>query len=99
MNELQDRVALITGGASGIGRAAVELFLEEGARVLIADLQDAAGAAMAAQHRPERCRYFHADVSHEADVRAMVDAAITSFGRLNVLFNNAGIEGEQAPDS
>ncbi len=96
MNELQGKVALVTGGASGIGRATVERFIEEGANVVIADVQDGPGNELAAAN-PGRAVYVHADVSQEADIAAMVRAAVESFGRLDVLFNNAGIDGDQAP--
>jgi NAD(P)-dependent dehydrogenase (short-subunit alcohol dehydrogenase family) len=99
MNELKGKVAIVTGGSSGIGRATVELFCEEGAAVVVADVQDAAGQALADQL--SKCghtvNYVHADVSRDADVAAMVHLALSRYGRLDVLFNNAGIEGEQAP--
>lgn len=99
MDELKGKVAIITGAASGIGQAAAELFAAEGAVVILADVQDAAGQAIvgrlaAATHTA--C-YVHADVSKEADVAAMVHVALSQYGRLDILFNNAGIEGEQAP--
>jgi NAD(P)-dependent dehydrogenase (short-subunit alcohol dehydrogenase family) len=99
MDELKGKVAIVTGGASGIGRAAVGLFAEEGAAVVAADVDDVAGqelagAMAAAGHAVS---FVHADVSSEADVAAMVHLALNHYGRLDVLFNNAGIEGEQAP--
>jgi NAD(P)-dependent dehydrogenase (short-subunit alcohol dehydrogenase family) len=99
MGELEGKVAIITGAASGIGRAAAELFAEEGAVVLAADVQDDAGHALADElaARSCACAYVHADVSKESDVAAMTDLALGQYGRLDILFNNAGIEGEQAP--
>lgn len=97
MNELNGKVAIVTGGASGIGLAAVDLFLEEGAKVVCADIQDEAGEALSNRFDRARFRYIHADVSRENDVESMVNMAVGEFGRLDVLFNNAGIEGEQAP--
>jgi NAD(P)-dependent dehydrogenase (short-subunit alcohol dehydrogenase family) len=99
MNELKDKVAVVTGAASGIGRAAVELFAEEGATVVAADVQDEAGQHLAdTLSRTGRCVSFvHADVSKEDDVAAMIHVALSRYGRLDVLFNNAGIEGDQAP--
>jgi len=98
MGELDDKVAIVTGGSSGIGRAAVELFAREGAVVVIADVQDAPGQALADElaARKRTVCYVHADVSKENDAAAMVHLALSEYGRLDVLFNNAGIEGEQA---
>jgi NAD(P)-dependent dehydrogenase (short-subunit alcohol dehydrogenase family) len=92
---LDGKVAVVTGGASGIGRATAELFVREGARVVIADIQDAAGEAVAAGN-PDSLHYIHADVSVEHDVARAVATAVDRFGRLDVMFNNAGIQGEQA---
>ena len=99
MNELQDKVAIITGASSGIGRAAVELFAREGAVVVAADVSDDAGRKLAEGLTAQglRCDYVHADVSNENDVRAMVQHAVDAHGRLDAIFNNAGIDGEQAP--
>ena len=87
---LDGKVALITGGGSGMGKVASELFVAEGARVVLTDVNDDAGAATAAAIG-EAAHYVHADVSLEADARAMVDATIERFGRLDVLYNNAGV--------
>ena len=99
MNELQGKVAIITGGASGIGRAAVELFASEGAVVIAADIKDDAGKQLADEvgARGRNCMYIHTDVSSESDMAAVTELALAQFGRLDVIFNNAGIEGEQAP--
>ena len=87
---LDGKVALITGGGSGMGKVASQLFVEEGARVVLTDVNDDAGAATAAAIG-DAAHYVHADVSLEADARAMVDATIERFGRLDVLYNNAGV--------
>ena len=99
MNELQDKVAIITGASSGIGRAAAELFAREGAVVIAADVTDDAGRTLASDLAGQglRCDYVHADVSKESDVQAMVQHALDEHGRLDALFNNAGIEGEMKP--
>lgn len=99
MDELKNKVAIITGAASGIGRAAAELFASEGAIIIAADVIDEAGQELADElSRTQRtCSYVHADVSKESDVEAMVHVALAQYGRLDVMFNNAGIEGDQAP--
>lgn len=99
MGELENKVAIVTGAASGIGRASVELFAAEGAVVIAADIKDEAGQQLADElaRRDCTCTYVHADVSREGDVEAMIHLALSQYGRLDVLFNNAGIEGEQAP--
>ncbi len=89
---LEGRVAVITGGASGIGAETVRLFAREGARVVAGDIQDELGEKLAAE-LGESVRYVHADVTREADVRALVESATEEFGRLDCLFNNAGAGG------
>lgn len=90
---LKDKVALITGAGSGIGRETALLFAREGASVVIAEVDDAAGRAAVAAIEASggRARFVRADVSRPAEARAMVEAAEETYGRLNVLFNNAGI--------
>ena len=90
---LAGRTALITCGASGIGRQAVELFAREGAAVVVADLDEAGGAETVAAVRAEggRAEFVATDVSRAADVEAAVAFAERRFGSLHVLFNNAGI--------
>ena len=87
---LEGKVALITGGGSGMGKVASELFAAEGANVVLTDVNDEAGEATASSIG-DRVTYVHADVSQEADAQAMVVAAVERFGRLDVLYNNAGI--------
>lgn len=89
---LEGKVAVVTGGASGIGRGTVELFVREGARVVAADVQDDKGARMA-EELGEALRYVRCDVTDEEQVKAALDLAIASFGKLDILFNNAGTGG------
>jgi len=89
MGKLEGKVAVITGGASGIGEAAVRLFVEEGARVVVADILDEAGKAVAGA-LGENALYAHTDVTQEAEVQAAIDLAVGRFGRLDAIFNNAG---------
>jgi NAD(P)-dependent dehydrogenase (short-subunit alcohol dehydrogenase family) len=98
---LKDKVAVITGGASGMGRAAALLFLAEGAKVLIADLnaeksQEVLDLAADRGHG-DAILSQRTDVSDESQVEAMIGRAEESFGRLDILFNNAGIGGAMAP--
>lgn len=90
---LQGKVAVITGAGSGIGREAAIIFAREGAAVLVADVNDRAGEGTVAEISRARGRaaYVHTDVSRAADVEAAVRAAEKSFGKLDVMFNNAGI--------
>lgn len=89
---LEGKVALITGGCSGIGLGTVELFLAEGARVVAADLQDEKGAILE-QRFSGRLAYAHCDVTKEADIAGACAKAKSEFGGLDVLFNNAGAGG------
>ena len=97
-NRLEGKVAVITGGASGIGEGTVRRFVDEGARVVIADLQDRAGVALCAE-LGVGTRFVHTDVTREADVAAAIDLAVAEFGRLDIMFNNAGIVGAIGPIS
>ncbi len=96
MGRLDGKVAIITGGASGIGEASASLFVEEGASVLIADVQDDKGWKLA-EELGTRAEYLHADVSRESDVEALVSRAVEAYGRLDCMFNNAGIAGPTGP--
>lgn len=93
----QDKVVLVTGGTSGIGRAAALAFAREGAAVLIGGRRAAEGQAVVEEIRAAggEARFVRADVSREADVAALVRAAVETWGRIDVAFNNAALE--QAP--
>jgi NAD(P)-dependent dehydrogenase (short-subunit alcohol dehydrogenase family) len=95
MGQLDGKVAVITGAASGMGKAAALLFASEGARVVLADLNVAGGEASAheASQAGGPCVFQRTDVAAEADVEALVARALKEFGRLDVTFNNAGIGG------
>ena len=93
MARLAGKVAVITGGSSGIGEASVRLFAAEGASVIIADIQDEKGERLAAE-LGATTRYIHTDVTQEAQVKAAVDLAVSHFGTLDCIFNNAGFPGE-----
>jgi NAD(P)-dependent dehydrogenase (short-subunit alcohol dehydrogenase family) len=94
---LQDKVAVITGGASGMGLATAKRFLKEGAKVVIADLNPVTGEtaleALAEAGHGARARFIRVDVAAEADIEAMVALAVDQFGGLDILFNNAGVGG------
>ena len=98
---LEGKVAVITGGASGMGRSTALRFLVEGARVVVADLNDAVGKEFlesASQDGHARnVRFVRTDVSEESDVEAMIACAVSEFGRVDIVFNNAGIGGAFGP--
>ncbi|WP_309604504.1 glucose 1-dehydrogenase [Phenylobacterium sp.] len=95
-DRLKDKVVVITGAASGIGAGTAKLFHAQGACVVIADLQEGPGAALA-QNLGSRARFIRADVTSESDVAACVDLAVSAFGGLDVMVNNAGIIGAVGP--
>lgn len=87
---LTGKVAVVTGGAKGLGRASVEGFVREGAKVAIADTDEERGIALAAELGPS-ARFVRTDVSQADEVQALVDFAVSEFGGLHVMFNNAGV--------
>jgi NAD(P)-dependent dehydrogenase (short-subunit alcohol dehydrogenase family) len=98
---LTNKVAVITGGASGMGRATTMRFLKEGASVVIADYNEDTGkqtlALAAEQGFREQTRFIRTDVAKEPEVAAMIDLAMVDFGRLDIVFNNAGVGGALGP--
>ena len=98
MARLKDKVATITGGGSGIGRATCLLFAREGAKVVVADYIAEGGNETVRQISAAggQAVFVQADVSKSADVRNMIGAAVRNYGRVDILFNNAGIEGPSA---
>lgn len=96
MPDLEGKVAVITGGASGIGAATVSLFIEEGARVVIADMQRDRGAALAEEFG-EAATFVSCEVRQEDQIKLAIDTAVGRWGRLDCIFNNAGFGGALGP--
>lgn len=90
---LEGKVALITGGASGIGKRTAEIFAEQGAKVVIADIQDEVGHSVVESIGASTCFYVHCDVTDENQVKNAVDKTVETYGKLDIMFNNAGIGG------
>lgn len=93
---LSGKVAVVTGGANGIGQATAELFVKEGAKVVIADVNVEGGETLAAQ-LGAAAMFKRTDVSSMEEIQALVDLAVDSFGGLDIMFNNAGISGATYP--
>jgi NAD(P)-dependent dehydrogenase (short-subunit alcohol dehydrogenase family) len=95
-NRLEGKVAVITGAASGIGEASARRFVEEGCRVVLGDIQTDAGVTLSAD-LGDNAVFRQCDVSSEEDVSKLVDLAVSEFGKLDIMFNNAGIVGALGP--
>jgi len=93
---LDGKVTIITGGGSGMGKTAAELFAKEGAKVVVSDVSEASGEAVVAAVRAAggHATFVRADVSNEGQARAMVQHAVATFGRVDALYNNAGVMPE-----
>lgn len=87
---LEGKVAIVTGGASGIGASTVRLFSQHGAKVVIADVQDDLGQSLVAE-LGETVAFVHCDVSNEHQVRALVETVVSEHGKLDIMYNNAGV--------
>jgi NAD(P)-dependent dehydrogenase (short-subunit alcohol dehydrogenase family) len=97
---LEGKVAVITGAASGIGAATAKIYVEQGARIVLGDIQDEAGVALAEALGGSSTAIFrHCKVTNEDHVQGLVDAALSEFGQIDVMFNCAGIVGAVGPMS
>jgi 3-oxoacyl-[acyl-carrier protein] reductase len=98
---LQGKVAIVTGGGSGFGEGIAKRFAEEGAKLVVADIDDANGKRVTgeieAAHGQGCAAYVHADVAKDSDVKGMVEACLGRFGKLDIMVNNAGISHRNMP--
>lgn len=93
--QLEGKVAIITGGASGIGAATTKLFVQNGAKVIVADVQDKRGQSLCkGLGTDDTVFYVHCDVTSDSDVKNAVDTAVSKYGKLDIMYNNAGILGD-----
>ena len=102
MGRLQGKVAIVTGAASGLGRADAQALVREGARVVLSDINESAGAALARElnaQAPDSARFLQHDVRDEARWQAVIADTVAQFGRLDVLVNNAGVVVVATPES
>ena len=95
-NELANKVAIVTGGAAGIGAATAQQFLNEGARVVVADINPEQGEELASGLGPD-CAFKHVDVASRDDLTDLVAFTVEKFGGLDIMFNNAGVSGRMVP--
>ncbi|XP_059627765.1 secoisolariciresinol dehydrogenase-like [Cornus florida] len=95
---LEGKVALITGGSAGIGSYTAKLFCQHGAKVMIADIQDDLGHSICKDLGPTHASFVHCDVTNEMDVKNAIDKSVAKHGKLDIMFNNAGIGGIKRPN-
>ncbi|KAL0318158.1 UNVERIFIED_CONTAM: Short-chain dehydrogenase reductase 2a [Sesamum calycinum] len=95
IKRLDGKVAIVTGGARGIGEATVRLFAIHGAKVIIADVDDALGISLANSLSPH-VTYVHCDVTSEEHIQTLINSTLSNYGKLDILFNNAGVLGNQS---
>ncbi|XP_044491703.1 secoisolariciresinol dehydrogenase-like isoform X2 [Mangifera indica] len=94
---LEGKVAMITGGASGIGECTAKLFANHGAKVVIVDIQDQLGHSVVDAIGTSNSSYVHCDVTDESQIKNAIDQTVSTHGKLDIMFNNAGIIGEHKP--
>ncbi len=97
MKRLENKTAIITGGAGSIGKTTAKLFLEQGAKVFLVDMNEEALKSTAAELGTDNVNYAAADVTRAGDVKNYVSKAVKAFGKIDIFFNNAGIEGVVKP--
>ncbi|MFZ4106276.1 SDR family NAD(P)-dependent oxidoreductase [Flavobacterium sp.] len=97
MKQLEEKVVIVTGAAGSIGKTAVKLFLEEGAKIMLVDIDEAQLIEIVNEYSNKNLRYCVADVSKAKDVEFYVNETVRIFGQIDVFFNNAGIEGVVKP--
>src|SRR5260370_42599509 len=90
MGRLDGKIAIVTGATSGIGRRSAELFVHEGARIVVCGRRAGLGRSLETELGRDHCLFIEADVTREADVKRVIDATRAKFGRIDCLFNNAG---------
>lgn len=90
-------MGLITGGASGIGECTAKIFAQHGAKVIIADVQDSLGHSVRESIGPSDCTFVHYDVTDESQIKNAVHKAVATYGKVDIMFNNAGIAGQFKP--
>ncbi|GKU93779.1 hypothetical protein SLEP1_g7345 [Rubroshorea leprosula] len=98
VRRLEGKVAIVTGGANGIGECTARTFTKHGAKVVIADIQDDLAESVCSDIGSESASFVHCDVTKERDVQNVVDTTVSKFGKLDIMFNNAGIIDVAKPD-